>query len=350
MRWAGLMVLVQANTWYELPKKGASADYDYIQPEVEDLVRISKKAHSVGRGELVWMCWQPAGAGTKPARVNSISSGLMMVMMTRKGADGLQKLFDGDREWGKFAVNHFDLELKNWLVNGNNAEKLGACYLTPPCGNYSTHQSGCDPDFAVKPRPSCWNEAWVCRGTRESDDPKHRHKWLVSWTKKGEPIWLTKAGVNDTSPNWTSFWAGSESGAPTFRPADARRPQKKPAAAPGSSLAGKGIEPTAMPRPPVLPPPPPPQPGSTSAARKGKGRKHPWPKARPPEQDPIEEESSTEPAGSAKRTKRTSRFARQVLLYRTFRTWVTDRSQAEIQINVARSGECICKESTSACG
>ena len=43
------MVLVQANTWYELPKKGASADYDYIQPEVEDLVRISKKAHSVGR-------------------------------------------------------------------------------------------------------------------------------------------------------------------------------------------------------------------------------------------------------------------------------------------------------------
>ena len=71
------LVMAEAGTWYELPTKAGAADYDNIAPEVKDLVRMSKKAHIVGRGHLMWMCWQPCGAGSKPFRVNSISSGAM---------------------------------------------------------------------------------------------------------------------------------------------------------------------------------------------------------------------------------------------------------------------------------
>ena len=55
--------LAKAGTWYELPMKGSATDFDNISPEVKDLVRMSKKANMVGRGDLMWMCWQPCGAG-----------------------------------------------------------------------------------------------------------------------------------------------------------------------------------------------------------------------------------------------------------------------------------------------
>jgi len=58
-----ILELAKAGTWYELPMKGSATDFDNISPEVKDLVRMSKKANMVGRGDLMWMCWQPCGAG-----------------------------------------------------------------------------------------------------------------------------------------------------------------------------------------------------------------------------------------------------------------------------------------------
>ena len=139
--------MAEAGTWYELPTKASAADYDNLAPEVKDLVRMSKKAHMVGRGHLMWMCWQPCGAGSKPQRTNSISSGTMLLMVTPRGAGILHRLFQGDPVLGTLKPGHFDIELKAWLEKGDNAQKMGACYVTPPVGNYSTHQSGCDATF-----------------------------------------------------------------------------------------------------------------------------------------------------------------------------------------------------------
>ena len=317
--------------WYQLPTKGAAADYDNISSELADLVRICNVAHRNNRGDLVWLCWQPAGAGAKPARVHSINSGAMLIACTPRGAGVLLRLFEGDL--GHFPPNHFDVELKNWLTQGDNAELMKACYVTPPVGNYCTHQSGCDPTYSSgQGRPSCWGERWVCRGTRESQDPQGRHKWLASWTRKGNPVWIGRAGVDDGTKNWTSFWRGAAK-RPKFVPADERRPQKKKPAAAGAAIAdGSDIEPTAMSGPLSLRPPPPPAAASTRPPSRGRGAgratPHPWPHSAAPSDDPVEDADQTgQQTRAAKRTKHESRFVRHCLVYRSFRTWTDNEAE-----------------------
>lgn len=175
------------------------------------------------RGNLIWACWQPCGAGAKPARVHSISSGAMLFMVTPQGARNLNhamtnianpEVFALARRTGEWVLpkGHFDVAVKNWLQEPEQAEKVGACYVVPPIGNYDTHQSGCDKSFSTGAgRPNCWGEKWCCPGTRREDDPKGRDKWLASFTKKGEPHWLTKVNVSDNPRHdWKSFWGGAE--------------------------------------------------------------------------------------------------------------------------------------------
>jgi hypothetical protein len=326
-----ILGLAKAGTWHELPMKGSATDFDNISPEVKDLVRMSKKAHMVGRGNLMWMCWQPCGARKKPLRVNSISSGTMLLMVTPRGAGMLHQLFQGGPVLGTLKPGHIDVVLKSWLEKGDNAGIMGACYLTPPLGNYTTHQSGCDRSLSTGVgRLSCWSEPWVCRGTRVVQDPKKREKWFASWTKKGDPVWLVKASVDDKSLDWTSFWAGSSTNQPTLRTPEERRLIKKPAGGTRRKESSTGIEPTAIPASTRIVWPPPPWPPSAAAAgQPPRIYQHPWPDAQPLPDDPIDDDSVSEQQHAGKRTKRGSRFARQVLLYRSMRSWVHDRSKAD---------------------
>ena len=346
----------QAGRWYAVPKKPSDADASNPAREVVDLARVSKLAAQVNRGDLLWATLQPCGAGCKPARVNSISSGAVFLMVTQSGAETLNGLMQNSSE---FQPGHFDVVLKNYLSQTGKAEACRACYLVPPLGNYTTHQSGCDPSFSTgQGRPSCWNEKWVCPGTRVSDDPNRREKWWASFTKTGEPGWLIRAGVTDASPNWTSYWAG-QSERPVFRPADSRKQRKiktqatdvaEPTAA--TDVAGRAYatEPTAVatardisPLSPhgcgssssgAPPPPPPPRPPGFASALQA-----PLPPP-PPPPPTAASSSSTQPGeahetegSKAVKTKRDTRRMRHVLLMRSFRTWVTNSVEVACRKN-----------------
>ena len=70
----------------QVPTKAPDAANQHIPKELKDLVRMSKRDNFMIRGDIMWMCWQPAGAGPAPQRVNSVSSGAMLLMVTIAGA------------------------------------------------------------------------------------------------------------------------------------------------------------------------------------------------------------------------------------------------------------------------
>ena len=332
----------KAGTWYQLPTKAAAQDFAKPSRHLEDCVRFSKRAKELGRGDIMWMCWQPAGAGEKPARKNSIRSGAMFLMLSQEGVraldDGFRQRHNQPGEPPGFSPWHLDLVLKQWLHEPGVAEKRHACYLVPPLGNYSTHISGCDPTYATKGRPGCWGEKWCCPGTRPADDPLARDKWFCSFTKKGEPQWLGKANLSDQSPQWLSWWGGQ--GPQPVDKTEAR--QKKGGKSKGSAStakgAGSGKGATAgtggglrlsppPPRPPAPPPPPPPPADGV------------WPTPVTPPPPPQLHSDSEEEAAAAPppKTQRRKRFERQVLLYRSFRNWVPNKEEAVLHTHVHQS-------------
>ena len=112
-------------------------------------------------------------------------------------------------------LGHFDLQLKYLLTASGRCSQnpFAYCYISPPMGNYSTHPSGCDPKFSDGAgRPSCWQESWCCPGTRSSQDPKNRDKWLCQLTSRGNPDWISKVDVekDPESLNWKTFWMDSD--------------------------------------------------------------------------------------------------------------------------------------------
>ena len=328
--------MVKAGQWYEIPRKAASGKFNEIPQEVRDLVKLSAMAHKKGHGNFIWTCWQPGGAGSKPKRTQSINSGLMMAMISRDGAEMLDHAFRGlvcveGHAVPRFRTGHFDLVLKEFFLTPGVADATRMCYVVPPIGNYSTHQSGCDPSLASGVgRASCWDEKWVCRGTRKADDPTGRDKYFAKPTKSGEPVWISKANVTDDSPDWCSFWAGVGP-LPAYRAEGDRAQVKGVKKRPSGSASGPaGPEPTAVPAGPgrgrrrgpglPMPPPPPPPPPPPFSV---------WPdRPAAPRADPIEATDEEQPTGEdAERTTRHKRFQRHVMLSRSFRTWVTDVTQ-----------------------
>ena len=136
------------------------------------------------------MCWQPAGAGQKPTRTGSPTSGTMLVMLSKTGAQHLLQAFDQ----GTIGEGHFDIALRKWLTQ--KQEIVGASYLLPPMGNYTAHISGCEQAFATVPRESCWQENWCCPGTRVREDPKKRSKWFCKFSLSGSPAWIDDVNVD----------------------------------------------------------------------------------------------------------------------------------------------------------
>ena len=323
----------KAGTWYQLPTKGGAQDFTKPSRHLVDCVKFAKRAKELGRGDIMWMCWQPANAGAKPHRVNSISSGAMFLMFSQRGAraldDGFKQRLNLEGEPKGFSPWHFDLVLKQWLLEPGVAQKRQACYLAPPLGNYSTHPSGCDPNYAATGRPACWGERWCCPGTRKAEDPHGRDKYFCSFTKKGEPDWLGKANLTDESPNWLSWWGGHGP-----QPVDKTKTRRgKGGKGKGSAHAeevggrGKGTAAGTVvglrlspppPRPPPLPPPPPPPPPADGV----------WAQPQTPPSPPPLPSDSEEEAAPPPKTQRRKRFERQMLLYRSFRNWVPNREEA----------------------
>ena len=170
----------------------------YNSGRVADLVKYATSAAKLGRGHIMWMCWQPCGAGEKPTRMSSPRSGSQLLMLSKPGAIHLGNgFFNRDIDPG-----HFDVALLRWLVR--KQAQVGAAYLLPALGNYDVaHVRGCDVALKSKARRSCWQEKWSCPGTRVSEDPKRRTKYWCSFTQSGSAPSLGVVSVDDSN---TLMW------------------------------------------------------------------------------------------------------------------------------------------------
>ena len=83
---------------------------------------------------------------------------------------------------------HFDVVLRDWLLYGFSSNRafmvLGRPVVAPQCRNVKTGLA------TGAGRKNDWKKAWTCRGTRKSQDPKGRDKYLGRLTRKGEPEWI----------------------------------------------------------------------------------------------------------------------------------------------------------------
>jgi hypothetical protein len=194
--------------WYEMPTKVTDhSAFVTSQTVLHDIVKYVTLAHRKCVGDMTWMCWQPGQAGSAPKRKGSPSSGSMFLTVSVPGAE----ILEGAMASGLIPKGHFDCKLLNW-VRDLDATALRCCYMLPPMGNYATHESGCDNNYAGTSggRPSCWKETWCCPGTRISEDPQRRDKWLCVFTSKGPPGWLSKLPNLDTMDDkeleWLTYW------------------------------------------------------------------------------------------------------------------------------------------------
>jgi len=319
--------------------------------ELCDLVRMATAATRAGRGDVVWAGYNithPGKGKTTKERLSAIKFGTTLIMGSTGGAAKLLLRMPPSEEMrnkiGKdltfcppeqrIEMGHWDNKLlKSMMADGGKA--LGACYIWPPVGNYAGHASAIDARHAGDNiRAPCWEDHWCCPGTRASDDPKNRQKWLCGPTPEGDPQWLAKLNVSDDPAlDWKSFWA--RPGKPPSMPGKAVEPSAT--AAPGAAAASSSSssaapllpKSTKAPPPPPAgpkpanyaapPPPPPPAPGAPPAA--------PSPAAQP---EAPADTAPARPKGEEQEpsTKRAKREARQLQLYRAHRVWVEKEEEA----------------------
>lgn len=184
---------------------------------IEDLVSIVTLASRTGCGDLVWLTWQP-GQEARPKPVNKIRSGAMLIALTRDAARAiLAAVLEGAVPEG-----HWDNKLLAWLQAGGLARWS---YITPPIGNYRSHVSGCERQYATAPRPSCWSYGWCVPGTRRREDPMLRDKWLCVMHARAPMEWKVQVDLDKLFHilDWRVRWAvpGHEPNAMTVRRASA---------------------------------------------------------------------------------------------------------------------------------
>ena len=181
--------------------------------------------------------------------------------MQKQLRDELRQEFGLPAE-ARMAMHHFDLELREHLQE-TKEHGLQGCYVWPPVGLYAVHPSGCDPTYAgPEGRPADWSAPWVAPGTRRSEDPKKRERYICRFAKGGDK-WVCPVNLDtdDDVLDWKSFWSSDAPrpvpweapGEPTAPGVSTRKRGKGPGAAPlaladapaqgASSSAG---EPTAL--------------------------------------------------------------------------------------------------------
>ena len=334
---------VQAGTWYEIPGKAKSEDFASPSKRLTDLVKMAILAHRVGRGELVWACWQPGLAGVEIGDVRRLNSGAMMIMLTPHASNIISKQIEdaGRRRAGPMQPWHFDLALKSYLCDPEISKEVGACYVYPPVGNYTQHVSGCDPKYAKGAgRPNCWAEAWCCPGTCREDDPQKRDKKFLVWQGDKNHTEAGSANVDFFivgEVDWRSFWNG-QGEHPKYRQKEDRRP-KKVLKRPGAKGAAD-VEPSATSGSPAATGKPGRKGRDTTTTTgvlaafggpKGQGKKPPftlWPDRPGRRQPPLDTDPIEDDPERPKASRRQMRNIRGALLLRSFRNWVDVREEA----------------------
>jgi hypothetical protein len=148
--------------------------------ELRDIVRLVTAAARLGRGECVWLSWEPGGRKSHPGH------GTTAVAITARFAARFAEIL------GRVIPDHLDLILVRWLQL--EGDEVGACYVSPSLGSYCVHQSDCQPGLGI--RPSSF-------GAKHNQDGLRGEKgfpWLAGFCSKGGPKWLTPRAVDLDDP------------------------------------------------------------------------------------------------------------------------------------------------------
>ena len=139
-----------------------------VSDELTCLVRLRTQAQRIGRGDLVWYSWN----GSSSKRKAHPHYGSQMIGITKAGAAALASLLQRTKP------GHFDVVLLTALVDGSLT--MGASYVYPAIGNFTEHQSGCDPSVGV--RGAHWGENFVLDGVRTLPG---KERYIMGFCKKG---------------------------------------------------------------------------------------------------------------------------------------------------------------------
>ena len=193
--------------WWEIKEYGRHSDESLppgVPQEVADCVRYSILAHRNNSGEFIWLGYNSLGK-----RKTFISSGTAFIMLTKSGAEAMEKaMWKGDLQRGPI-----DVTFKAWLLDGppNMQQEVGFSYLVPPMGGFRAHDSSISVEAGGKTakfQENFWDRAQSCVGTRISDDPKKRQKHLCRLTKSGTATYVTEVNVEEGEKEdlkWMSF-------------------------------------------------------------------------------------------------------------------------------------------------
>jgi hypothetical protein len=143
----------------------------YISQDLGDLVSLVTAASRIGRGGLVWLCYDGgSGPRTRKSKPKEGPEHASTLIAISAWAARIMK----ERFTRLFAFQHFDLSLLQCLDQREFARNdLQASYVWPSIGHYATHNSGCEEGLGI--RRSTWDAPFVHEGVRPSGrDQRHR--------------------------------------------------------------------------------------------------------------------------------------------------------------------------------
>ena len=189
---------------YVIRPRASGEAWKHTSMFLRDLVGYATLAHRQGRGDFMFMGWQPHGSGDSAgAKQVRFRSGTMLTMVSQEGFLRLAR--DWDINDALKHPGHVDLCLKKyWSQPENNR----VSYISPPIGGYTSHLSGTSKEFFAKERPTIWMEAFACPGTRRCHDwedaPRGREKWFCTFTTQGKCHFMGAANVD--VPDHSVIW------------------------------------------------------------------------------------------------------------------------------------------------
>jgi len=153
--------------------------------ELLDVIGIVNQAHRLGRGNIVWFCWE--GSSTGKGRKWMPSHASTFLAITVEGAK-------------KFAVHlqrtpptHLDVILSRWLIDDGEANTIGGSFVWPSCGSYAGHMSGIENNLF---RESTWRAGHVQDGFR----PGEKKRYIAGFRPSGGPEWVAETVYEQ--PDW----------------------------------------------------------------------------------------------------------------------------------------------------
>ena len=145
-----------------------------VNEAVQDLVKLATAADRIGKGDLLWYCWdgfERRGCMRKPCH------GSTLIGFSARGA----RVLHAAMQSAQLIQRHGDLSLIAYCVE---RKEFRASYLYPAVGHYQDPWSQSSDEEGW--RGGTWRPPWIQGGTqRNPDDQWERHRCLMGFTKKG---------------------------------------------------------------------------------------------------------------------------------------------------------------------